>query len=81
MSIFEQSGTITVTNGSREVIGTGTAWLDAYDGVALNIEGLTFPVETIDSATKLTLVKPYPGASEAGVVYTCLLYTSDAADE
>lgn len=70
MSIFEQSGTITVTNGSREVIGTGTAWLDAYDGVALNIEGLTFPVETIDSATKLTLVKPYPGASEAGVVYT-----------
>lgn len=69
-SIFEQGGTVAVTNGSREVVGTGTTWLNAYDGVALNLNGLSYPVESINGTTSLTLVKPYPGVTGSGLEYT-----------
>jgi hypothetical protein len=72
VSIFEQTGTINVTNGSRAVSGTGTGWLSSYDGIALNIRGASYPVESIDSATALTLVKPYPGATQTAQEYTFL---------
>ena len=68
-SIFEQSGTLNVTNGSRTVTGSGSAWLSAYDGVALNIDGLVYPVESIDSPNSLTLVKPFPGPTQSGLDY------------
>lgn len=71
-SIFEQTGTINVTSGSRTVTGSGTGWLNAYEGIALNIAGASYPVESIDSAAALTLVKPYPGATRTGVEYTFL---------
>jgi hypothetical protein len=69
-SIFEQSGTVNVTNGSRAVTGNGTAWLTAYDGVALNIDGLVYPVESIDSLNTMMLVRAYPGATALNVEYT-----------
>lgn len=69
---FENSGTISLTSGSRTVTGSGTAWLANYDGVALNVGGLSFPVSSIDSASALTLVEPYNGETASGIRYTFL---------
>ena len=69
---FENSGTISLTNGSRTVVGSGTSWLTNYDGTALNIGGLSFPVDTVDSASELTLVDPYTGQTASGLNYTLL---------
>lgn len=67
---FEQTGTVAVTNGSLTVTGTGTAWLTDYAGLALNLNGLTYPVAAITSQTSLTLTKPYPGETATGLPYT-----------
>lgn len=69
---FEQTGTVAVTSGSLTVTGTGTAWLVDYPGVALNIDGLSYPVSAITSQTTLTLAKPYPGDTASGLAYTFL---------
>jgi len=72
MATFEQTGTVTVTNGSRTVTGSGSAWLAGYDGTALNIAGAVYPVASIDSPNSLTLIEPYPGASASQLSYTLL---------
>lgn len=69
-TIFENSGTISLTSGSRTVTGSGTSWLVDYDGIALNVGGLSFPVSTIDSLSSLTLVEPYNGETASGIRYT-----------
>lgn len=69
---FENSGTITLTSGARTVTGSGTFWVVNYDGIALNVGGLSFPVSTIDSLTSLTLVEPYNGETASGIRYTFL---------
>lgn len=72
MATFEQTGTVTVTNGSRTVTGSGSAWLAGYDGTALNIAGAVYPVASIDSPNSLTLIEPYPGATASQLSYTLL---------
>lgn len=72
MATFEQTGTVTVTNGSRTVTGNGSAWLAGYDGTALNIAGAVYPVASIDSPNSLTLIEPYPGATASQLSYTLL---------
>lgn len=69
---FEQTGTVSVTNGSLTVTGTGTAWLTDYPAVALNINGLSYPVAQITGQTSLTLLKPYPSATASGIAYSFL---------
>lgn len=70
MSIFESTGTITLTNGSTKVTGAGTGWAENYPGVLLIVDGATYPVASIDSTTSITLVQPYSGATRSGAFYT-----------
>ena len=70
MAIFETKGTITLTNGSTTVTGSGVSWAADYPGVLMIVEGAAYPVASIDSAASLTLVKPYYGQTASGLEYT-----------
>ncbi|WP_334185077.1 hypothetical protein [Novosphingobium sp.] len=72
-----ETGTVTVEHDSLEVKGVGTAWIYEYPGLALNIDGLTFPVSRITSANTLTLVRPYPGESASEIGYTLMPLQTD----
>ena len=67
---FDSSGTVSVTNGSTTVAGTATNWVASYPGLELNINGLNFPVKSVDGRFALTLVHPYPGETASGLTYT-----------
>lgn len=79
-SIFD-IGTVTLTNGSAEVTGDGTAW--AVNGVAggmFSCAGMSVPIASVDDDTTLTLAYPWPGANAADVAYAISLLGSQAAD-
>lgn len=69
------TGTITTaTNGSDAIVGSGSSWTANMAGNYLQItntnaaktgDGIWYEIESIDSATTLTLVKPYGGTSIA----------------
>jgi hypothetical protein len=75
-----KTGTVSVTNNSNIVTGSGTNWLsiatgrDAYFGViddnqAYNPEGAAYEILSIDSNTRLTLKVVYNGDNAAGRAY------------
>lgn len=67
------TGTIvTATNGSRTITGSGTSWAAGMAGMWIKItpttaanggDGLWYQVDTVDSATQITLVREYAGTS------------------
>lgn len=68
------AGTLTLTNNSAIVKGTGTAFnteLKAGDFIVSTVGGVTYtlPVKTIDNATQVTLVKAYDGPTQAGAAW------------
>lgn len=68
------AGTLTITNNSALVKGTGTAFnveLKAGDFIVSVVGGVTYtlPVKTIDNATQVTLVKAYDGPTQAGAAW------------
>lgn len=65
------AGSVTVTNGSAIVTGAATAWRAAMVGQIVRIEGdpTAYRVQTIVSAAKLTLDKPFAGPTAAGKTY------------
>lgn len=68
------AGTLTLTNNSAVVKGTGTAFnteLKAGDFIVSVVGGVTYtlPVKTIDSATQATLIKAYDGPTQAGAAW------------
>lgn len=68
------AGTLTLTNNSTIVKGTGTAFnteLKAGDFIVSTVGGVTYtlPVKTIDNATQVTLVKAYDGPTQAGAAW------------
>ncbi len=64
-------GTVAVTNGSKTVTGTGTAWVgnvqpgDAWVGP----DGGYYEVDVVASNTSLTLVENYAGTTASGAAY------------
>lgn len=70
MAIFESTGTVALTNNSTQVTGAGTNWAVNYPGVLLIIEGMSYPVASINGANSLTLAKPFSGATASGLDYT-----------
>jgi hypothetical protein len=65
---------VTATNGSTAIVGSSTAWTTDMAGRWLQIgisatsnakngDGMWYEIASIDSATTLTLVKPYGGTS------------------
>lgn len=68
------TGTLTLTNNSAIVKGTGTAFnteLKSGDFIVSTVGGITYtlPVKTVDSATQVTLVKAYDGPTQAGAAW------------
>jgi hypothetical protein len=78
------AGTVTATNDSYVVTGSGTLWLTQFSTTAGDVEAtnlwIQFPlpkgdgnwyqIKSIDSATQLTLVQPYEGNTESTMTYT-----------
>ncbi|MFZ5270596.1 hypothetical protein [Enterobacter asburiae] len=65
------AGTITLTNGSAIVGGSGTSFtteLSAADFIVSTVGGVpyTLPVKTVDSGTQLTLVSNFTGPTQSG---------------
>ncbi|SUI53425.1 Uncharacterised protein [Serratia marcescens] len=68
------AGTLTLTNNSTIVKGTGTAFnteLKAGDLIVSVVGGVTYtlPVKTVDSATQATLIKAYDGPTQSGAAW------------
>ncbi|WP_407220713.1 phage tail protein [Enterobacter sp. CPE_E1214] len=71
------AGTITLTNGSAVVGGTGTSFtteLAAGDFIVSTVGGVpyTLPVKTVDSGTQLTLVSNFTGPTQSGAAWSAV---------
>lgn len=65
------AGTVTVTNGSAVVTGSGTTWAASVDaGMLFRISGeRAYVVKSVESDTQLTLDAAYEGATGGGKAY------------
>lgn len=68
------AGTLTLTNNSAAVMGSGTAFnneLVAGDFIVAKVGGITYtlPVKTVGSDTQAVLVSKYPGPTLAGIAW------------
>lgn len=67
------AGTITLTNNSATVNGSGTTFTDLESGdfIVATVGGVTYTlaVSTVDSATKVTLVANYTGPTQGGLAW------------
>src|SRR5690606_41839680 len=80
-------GTLSVTNGSKTVTGTGTAWVTAgvkagdFIGLGADVvdPGATwYEIASVDSETQITLLNEYAESTSAGEAYTIrLTFTSN----
>lgn len=71
------AGTIALTNNSTTVIGSGTAFnteLKANDFIVVVVGGVTYTlgVQTVNSATSVTLVSAYGGPAISGAAWTAV---------
>jgi hypothetical protein len=67
-----RTGTVSVTNGSNQVVGEGTAWLtNVYKGALFSLPGVAgvYTVASIADDTHLTLSAPWAGATAEDVEY------------
>lgn len=68
------TGTVTFTNGSQNVVGVGTTWLTTWPVPAVirasGSQGEPFVVTAFNSATGLTIDRPFPFSSVATQTYT-----------
>lgn len=73
--VLTNQGTVTATNGSTTLTGSGTDWSDAYAGKNIRIDTTTpgvyvyTVVASVQSATQLTLITPYDFPSASGLAY------------
>ena len=80
MTIYS-TGTVSVTNGSAVVTGSGTAWAVALiAGGIFSTAGVSVPILSVDSDTSLTLAYNWPGTTASGAVYAIARENSEAAD-
>ncbi|MDH1745973.1 tail fiber domain-containing protein [Enterobacter hormaechei] len=68
------AGTLTLTNNSAAVTGSGTAFtteLSAGDFIVVTVGGIpyTLAIKTVNSNTSLTLVSSYTGPTQAGAAW------------
>lgn len=71
------AGTLTLTNGSDIVAGSGTAFnteLAAGDFVVAIVGGITYtlPVKSVDSLASLTLIRAFPGPTQSGAAWNAI---------
>ncbi|WP_065242482.1 tail fiber domain-containing protein [Citrobacter freundii] len=71
------AGTLTLTNNSAAVAGSGTAFtteLAAGDFIVVTVGGVpyTLPVKSVESGTALTLVSNYTGPTQSGAAWSAV---------
>lgn len=71
------AGTLTLTNNSAAVTGSGTAFtteLAAGDFIVVTVGGVpyTLPIKTVNSNTSLTLVSNYTGPTQSGAAWSAI---------
>ncbi|HHL3185714.1 TPA: tail fiber domain-containing protein, partial [Citrobacter freundii] len=71
------AGTLTLTNNSAAVSGSGTAFtteLAAGDFIVVTVGGIpyTLPVKSVESGTALTLVSNFTGPTQAGAAWSAV---------
>jgi hypothetical protein len=77
-SLVYSTGTVSVSNASAVVTGTGTAWaLALVTGGMFSFAGMSVPILSVESDTSLTLAYPWPGTT-AGGAYAIARETSEA---
>lgn len=67
------TGTVSVTNNSNTVTGSGTTWLNTVQPgwkFRVNTNGNWYTVASVSSNTSLTLTTPYFGPTATGQAYT-----------
>ena len=71
MSVWYRTGTISVSNGSTSVTGSGTTWVGVVrKGDALVApDGLSYEITSVNSNTSLTLGSAYQGSNASGSEY------------
>jgi len=72
MSNWVRGGTVAVTNGSTTIIGTGTDFTARRMvgwGVQIDGELTIHEIDSVVSATELTLVEPVQIATASGITY------------
>lgn len=77
----ESTGTITLTNGSAAVKGSGTLFTDNFVGAndVLIADGLMYVIASVTSNTALTLTRPYTGTTASGKEYDIVHLTGEDA--
>jgi len=82
LEIAYTTGTISVTNGSATVTGSGTSWYtsathypawgsdDAQAGRSITIDSVAYTIKSVDSATQITLTANYAGSTASGLSYS-----------
>ena len=65
------AGTVATTKDSATVQGTGTSWSSNLVGLDFQLAGddTVYKIASVESATKLTLERAYPGESNTGQAY------------
>lgn len=77
---FYTDGTITVTNGSNQIVGVGTAWQLRHAVGSIVFVGTGFGfIASVEDETHATLTQVWAGATSAGAAYTMWLVPSEAA--
>ncbi|HAT3689723.1 TPA: phage tail protein, partial [Citrobacter freundii] len=71
------AGTLTLTNNSAAVSGSGTAFtteLVAGDFIVVTVGGIpyTLPVKTVNSNTSATLVSNFTGPTQSGAAWSAV---------
>jgi GDSL-like Lipase/Acylhydrolase family len=74
MSRWYRTGTVTVVNGSKAVVGAGTNWLSLSGNAQVanafrGPDGRVYEVDVVSSALALTLYEAYAGESASGASY------------
>jgi len=81
MTAIYNTGTVSVTNGSAVVTGSGTAWsVSLVAGGTFFLGGISVPILSVQGDTSLTLAMPWPGTTAAGAAYAIERENSDAAN-
>lgn len=64
-----ETGTVSVTEGSATITGSGTVWVAGMVGRKFYCADATYKISAYVSATELTLSTVYAGASGSGLTY------------
>lgn len=64
------TGRLTATNGSKALIGSGTAWDGGMVGGGITIDGNTYQIASQSSATSIAIATPFLDTTASGLSYS-----------